>query len=237
MRPIPLLLFSVLLLLGCDDEELSMTMGNPPPRPAADTTVSYLALGDSYTIGTAVGAADRWPAQLAQALAAEERIRVEPLEIVARNGWRTDNLANALAAGPPGNDFDLVSLLIGVNDQYQGFSVRGYTLRFEQLLRSSIAYAGGDTSNVFIVSIPDYAYTPFGGGSQEISDDIARFNAAAAEVAGRYGVTIFDITEISRGGLDDPELLSSDRLHPSGKQYKRWVDEVLLSGVTALLRD
>lgn len=235
-RLLPFLLL-VLLLLGCDDEDLDIAMGNPAPRPPVDTTISFLALGDSYTIGTEVTADKRWPAQLAQALESQEQIRVEPLTIVARNGWRTDNLANALTADPPGNDHNLVSLLIGVNDQYQGFTSRGYRVRFEDLLKRCIEYAGGDTSNVFVVSIPDYAYTPFGNGSQEISADISLFNETAKGVATSYGIPVFDITKISREGLDDPELLSSDRLHPSGKQYKRWVDEVLLNRVTALLSD
>ncbi|MBB4077754.1 lysophospholipase L1-like esterase [Lewinella aquimaris] len=237
-RPINLLLTALLLFTACSDEETFMTLpGNDPDRTATpDTTVSYLALGDSYTIGTSVSASERWPAQLADQLLSRERIKVEPLEIVARNGWRTDNLANALSAGKPGSDFDLVSLLIGVNDQYQGFSVETYVPQFERLLQWSIGYAGGDTLGVFVVSIPDYAYTPFGGGREEVSRDIDAFNEAASAICSRYGIPFYDITPISRDGLTDPDLVASDGLHPSGQQYNRWVSEVLLAKVAGQIR-
>ncbi len=230
----------LLLLAGCgEDDSLMATPMSPaaPTSPApADTTFSFLALGDSYTIGTSVAPEERWPDQLVEQLRQRERIRVEPLEIVARNGWRTDNLANALAAAPPGMSFDLVSLLIGVNDQYQGFSLDGYRKRFETLLQQAITYAGGEAGHVFVVSIPDYAYTPFGGGNPRVSEDIDAFNAGAREIADRYVVPFYSITDISRRGLAEPTLVAGDKLHPSGRQYQRWVEEVLLVGVARQLR-
>ncbi|MCP9237784.1 SGNH/GDSL hydrolase family protein [Lewinella sp. JB7] len=224
-----------LTLLACNTEDNLMTGPdiNPGPSPTVDTVIAYLALGDSYTIGTSVQASERWPVQLTEQLLEREGIRVEPLEIIARNGWRTDNLANALSAGDPGSDFDLVSLLIGVNDQYQGFSVAAYRPQFERLLQRSIGYAGGDSSAVFVVSIPDYAYTPFGGGSESVSRDIDAFNEAAAAVCQSYGVPFYNITPISRDGLRDPALVADDGLHPSGQQYRRWVSEVLRTQVAA----
>lgn len=229
-----------LLLVGCGEDNSPMTTPMPPGGPGghapADTTLSYLALGDSYTIGTSVAADERWPNQLAEQLLQRERIRISPLEIIARNGWRTDNLSNALAAAPPGTTFDLVSLLIGVNDQYQGFAVEGYRERFEELLKDAIAYGGGDTARVFLVSIPDYAYTPFGGGNQRISKDIDAFNAAAREIANDYDVSFYSITDISRRGLVEPTLVAEDKLHPSGLQYRRWVEEVLLAQVARQIR-
>ncbi|WP_198664972.1 SGNH/GDSL hydrolase family protein [Lewinella sp. IMCC34191] len=231
------LLTFLFCFVACTKEEVA-----PPspittqPNVEADTTLSYLALGDSYTIGTSVAAEERWPNQLAQALLEKESIRLEPLEIVARNGWRTDNLSNALHASDPGTDWQLVSLLIGVNDQYQGFNVDGYRSRFRALLESAIRYAGGDTSSVFVVSIPDYAYTPFGGGGAQVSADIDAFNAAAEAISISLGVPFYDIVAISREGLKTPALVAEDDLHPSGLQYRRWVDEVLLDQVAQQIR-
>ena len=229
MRLLPFL--SLLLFFTCHPTRDVVPTGQPNRDLPADTTLSYLALGDSYTIGTSVQPEVRWPAQLANALLAQEGVRLEPLEYVARNGWRTDNLQNALAADPPGEDWDLVSLLIGVNDQYQGFNATGYAGRFRTLLDDAITYAAGDTAHVFVVAIPDYAYTPFGGGNPEISRELDEFNAIARSICEEYGVPFLDIVAISRQGLDRPELVADDNLHPSGRQYGRWVDEVIAPAV------
>ena len=230
MRLLPLI--SLLLLFTCHPTREVVPTGQPSRDLPADTTLSYLALGDSYTIGTSVQPGERWPAQLAETLLVEEKIRLEPLEIVARNGWRTDNLQNALAADPPGDDWELVSLLIGVNDQYQGFNSAGYAGRFRALLDDAIRYAGGDTTHVFVVSIPDYAYTPFGSGDADVSRELDAFNAIGRNVCEELGVPFLDIVAISRQGLDRPELVAEDNLHPSGLQYGRWVDEVIATAVT-----
>lgn len=181
----------------------------------------------------------RWPVQLAEALAERKRIQLAPVKTVARNGWRTDNLINALEAESLATNFGLVSLLIGVNDQYQGFSVSGFRERFGQLLRRAINHAGDDPGKVFTVSIPDYAYTPMGSGNREVSQQIDRFNEAieAEAVAVGYGIPVFNVTDISREGLREATLVAGDGLHPSGKQYRRWVTEVLLARVTALVGD
>ena len=232
---IALRLLLPLLFFTCHPTRDVVPAVQPDPNLPADTTLAYLALGDSYTIGTSVAAEERWPVQLAATLLTREGVRLEPLEIVARNGWRTDNLANALAADPPGNDWDLVSLLIGVNDQYQGFDAAGYAARFRALLDDAIRYARGDTAHVFVVSIPDYAYTPFGGGNADISRELDEFNAIARAVCEEYGVPFLDIVPISRQGLDRPELVAGDNLHPSGLQYGRWVDEVIASAVAQMI--
>ena len=230
---LPLLFLPV---LGCHPSREIVPESTPPPEVSPDTTLSYLALGDSYTIGTSVPATDRWPDQLVQALMTREGIWLSPLEIVARNGWRTDNLSNALSADPPGNDWDLVSLLIGVNDQYQGFDVPGYRERFQALLTAAVGYAGGRPDHVFVVAIPDYAYTPFGGGNEQISAELEDFNAAARGVCGEYGVRFLDIVALSRRGLDRPEYVAGDNLHPSGVQYAAWVEEVITPAVARLAR-
>lgn len=189
--------------------------------------IKFLALGDSYTIGESVAEVQRWPVLLAKAIS-DRGIPCSEPQIIAVTGWRTDDLMSALKDNPPGNDYSLVSLLIGVNNQYQGKSVDEYAADFEALLRSAIAYAGGNASQVFVLSIPDYGYTPFGRDKQhEISQQIDVFNHANKSITGRLGISYIDITEISRDGLTDPELIAADGLHPSEKMYARWVDRIL----------
>jgi lysophospholipase L1-like esterase len=195
-----------------------------------DDPVRFLALGDSYTIGESVPPAERWPVQLADSLS-KRGFSVEVTDIIATTGWTTTNLLNAIdAQDPAANNYNLVSLLIGVNNQYQGIDFNTYEPQFRQLLDSAIVYAGGDTSGVFVVSIPDYAYTPFGqnsGNADQISAELDTYNAMNKSIAEEYGITYFNITPISREGLDDPELVANDNLHPSGKQYTRWVELML----------
>jgi lysophospholipase L1-like esterase len=188
--------------------------------------VRFLALGDSYTIGQSVAIQDRWPHQLYDSLAARG-YQLDSLQIIAQTGWRTDNLSSAMNAAQLDSNYSLVSLLIGVNNQYQGGSASGYAQPFETLLQTAIKLAGGDTSHVFVLSIPDYAYTPFGGGSMTISADIDSFNYINKQISDQYKVKYFDITPISREGLNDPGLVASDRLHPSGKMYREWVRLIL----------
>lgn len=193
----------------------------------------FLALGDSYTIGTAVDDKNRWPVLLANAL--EVRNGTQPaspevdVDIVAVDGWTTRNLINGIEAGRDRllAEYDLVSLLIGVNNQYQGLSTTEYQSEFEELLNTAIAYAGGQAKKVFVVSIPDYAFTPSGEGRADISTALVQFNAIGKSIAERYSVPFYNITPISQHGLEDPTLVASDDLHPSGKQYRRWVNEVL----------
>jgi lysophospholipase L1-like esterase len=187
----------------------------------------FLALGDSYTIGESVAEVQRWPVLLAKALS-YRGITCSEAQIIAVTGWRTDDLMRALKVNPPGNDYNLVSLLIGVNNQYQGKSVDEYAADFEALLRAAIAYAGGNATQVFVLSIPDYGYTPFGKDKRhEISKEIDVFNAVNKFITGRLGITYIDITKISRDGLTDPELIAEDGLHPSGKMYARWVERII----------
>ncbi|MEM6770718.1 MAG: SGNH/GDSL hydrolase family protein [Bacteroidota bacterium] len=223
---------ALLLIFACQDDDDMLTTR---PEVAENLNISYLALGDSYTIGTSVDMRDRWPIQLAKALR-QDSITVTQQAIIATNGWTTSELKAGIAAADLTQTFDLVSLLIGVNNQYRGQPLAGYQTEFEELLNTAIQLAGGDTSRVFVVSIPDYAYTPFGGGREEISTELLRFNAAASVIANDYNVPFLNITPISQQGLDDPELVATDNLHPSGKQYKRWVDEVILQAVIDILR-
>jgi lysophospholipase L1-like esterase len=193
---------------------------------AQPTTLSYLALGDSYTIGESVKEKERWPVQLAKALT-KKGIRVAPPRIIATTGWRTDNLKEAIIKAELKNEYDLVSLLIGVNNQYQGKPASQYAQEFEELLTMAIQLAQGKSSNVFVVSIPDYGYTPFGVPKKEtISKEIDEFNAINQQIAEQHKVAYYSITEISRHGLDDPTLVAEDGLHPSGKMYSLWVNHI-----------
>ncbi len=192
--------------------------------------IRFLALGDSYTIGQSVPAAQRWPAQLKDSLALRGII-TDTMRIIATTGWRTDNLLNAITNQHlQQQHYNLVSLLIGVNNQYQGTPFSQYVNEFPQLLDSAIRYAGGDTSHVFVVSIPDYAYTPYGqstGNQAQISQELDQYNAFNKQVADSFHVRYFDITPISRMGLAQPNLVAPDGLHPSGIQYAQWVKLML----------
>lgn len=215
-----LLLALPLLSVACTDKEPVATIEPPVP---IDSTLTYLALGDSYTIGESVDEMQRYPVQLASQLR-QEGIPVNHVRIVAKTGWTTAELKNGISnANLTDSTYSLVSLLIGVNNQYRGLSLDAYKLEFEQLLEQAIAFADGQPNRVFVVSIPDYAFTPFGNGDAAISAEIDAFNAANRAITEEKGILYFDITPISREGLADPMLVANDGLHPSGKQYARWV--------------
>ena len=189
--------------------------------------VKFLALGDSYTIGESVVANDRWPAQLMDSLNTRG-LEHEDYRIIAVTGWRTDNLRDAIEHAKIKNDYTLVSLLIGVNNYYQGKSVESYKPEFEELLQTAIRLAGGITSRVFVLSIPDYGYTPFGRNNQEeISKGIDAFNVANESITRKLGVKYINITDITRRGLREADLVAFDGLHPSGKMYAAWVERIL----------
>ncbi len=217
-KQIFLLFLPLFLIISCKRETPE------PPATDMEKAVSYLALGDSYTIGESVAASERFPVLLASELRAEG-IPVEEPTIIAKTGWTTSNLQSGIAkANFKEKEFDLVSLLIGVNNQYQGRSLEEYKREFTELLLQSIDLAGGTKENVFVVSIPDYGYTPFGRSRQEaISNEIDCFNAANKRITDSLGVAYINITPISRNGLSDPSLVADDGLHPSGKMYSQWV--------------
>ena len=189
--------------------------------------IRYLALGDSYTYGQNVAENERFPNQLVASLA-KENIQIVNLRNIARTGWTTDELqAGITDAAIADSTFDMVSLLIGVNNQYRNRSIDVYKTEFAELLNQAVKFAGGRKSRVVVVSIPDYAYTSFGGGSARISTEIDNFNAANEQITKANGIAYVNITPISREGIRDPSLVASDGLHPSGKQYGRWVLEMM----------
>ena len=194
------------------------------PIDTAHTVKTYLALGDSYTIGTSVAAELRFPNQVA-ALLSQQGLQVKIPDIVATSGWTTGSLFSALANTPPTATYDIVTLLIGVNNQFQGRSQAEYKIQFTDLLNKAIGYAGGNKARVFVLSIPDYSVTPFAQNSDtaRIAREINEFNAINKQVTNSTGVGYLDITGISREARLDPTLNATDGLHPSGKQYARWV--------------
>lgn len=197
----------------------AMTMIEPPKK--------YLALGDSYTIGESVAEADRWPNQLVRALEAKGK-RYEMPKIIATTGWRTDNLRAAMDGAQLSPEYDLVSLLIGVNNQYQGKSVQAYEGEFTDLLQRAVKLARRKKENVFVVSIPDYGFTPFGEKKQaEITQAIDAFNAVNKAITEKAGIRYVNITDISREGLVKPEYVADDKLHPSGVMYQKWVERIV----------
>lgn len=190
--------------------------------------VRLLALGDSYTIGHGVDEPERWPVQLAARLHQQGIAMADPL-IIARTGWTTDELMAGIEARQPVGPFDLVTLLIGVNNQYRQRSARNYREQFRTLLRQAIAFAGADPRRVIVLSIPDWGVTPFAASrnQEEISAEIDLFNAINRAETEQSGARYVDITPISRRAADDPTLLASDQLHPSGRMYTAWVDLIL----------
>lgn len=193
----------------------------------SEEKVRFPALGDSYTIGQSVSVTERWPVQLIDSLKAKGISCFDP-QIIATTGWRTDNLKAAIQNANLSNSYNLVSLLIGVNNYYRGKSLSAYGPEFEALLNTAIALAGGNKQHVFVVSIPDYGYTPFGMNYQpSISVGIDSFNAANKSITESKGITYVEITDISRLGLQQPDLVASDGLHPSGKMYTQWVMRIL----------
>ena len=188
----------------------------------------YLALGDSYTIGESVDASERFPVQLAK------QLKLGEPQIIAKTGWTTDELDAAIDAAKPKGPYDLVTLLIGVNNQYRGRSADEYRTQFVGLLKRAIGFAGGNAKRVIVVSIPDWGVTPFAEGRDrgKIAREIDQFNAINREEAARAGAKWVDITAISR--RSDPSLVAGDGLHPSATMYAQWVQAILPSAQAAL---
>lgn len=233
-----------LLLVNCSTEnpifEATPTMpnsqNNTNPRAEAipvvktlDHTINYLALGDSYTIGQSVCASCKFPEQLQQSLKNTNTANTYSLKLIAQTGWTTSNLISGINNQNLTPNYDLVSLLIGVNNQYQNKAFSLYEKEFPELLNKSIAFAKGDKNKVIVVSIPDYAYTPYGQGSgnpTKVSTEIDNYNAFAKKYCEENGIVFIDITDITRKGLTNTELVAQDGLHPSEIAYSLFVERI-----------
>lgn len=186
---------------------------------------NYLALGDSYTIGESVDENERFPVQLAKRLQADS-INIEDPQIIATTGWTTDELLAAIKDKNVKDSFNIVTLLIGVNNQYRLRDPENYRGELKQLIEIAINYAGGKKENVFVLSIPDWGVTPFAEGKDrdKIAAEIDLYNKVKKEECEKAGIKYYDITDISR--IKDHSLTASDGLHPSGKMYGLWVDKI-----------
>ena len=188
--------------------------------------VRILALGDSYTIGEAVAVDERWPVRLAAMLRARG-VHVADPTIVATTGWTTDELARGIDSANPRRTFDVVTLLIGVNNQYRGRSSDEYRKQFRSLLARAVGFAGGQPARVVVMSIPDWSVTPFAARRDRahIAQEIDAFNAINRDEAKHAGARYVDVTPISRRAGVEPALLAPDGLHPSGAMYAEWAAE------------
>lgn len=215
-----LLSFSIIFLsyINCGDPSNTKIKENKPD------VIQYLALGDSYTIGESVAIDQRWPVQLVDSLQ-NKGIKINEPLIIAKTGWTTDELQNGIKQVNPKDPFDLVSLLIGVNNQYRGRDAEEYRTQFTELLEQAIVFAGGKEKRVVVLSIPDWGVTPFAAGRDrdQIASEIDQFNTINKNESEQLGVCYVDITPYSREASSDPTLVAGDGLHPSGKMYAGWV--------------
>ena len=199
---------------------------------------AFLALGDSYTIGEAVPESARWPVQLATRLR-EHGIAIDAPRIIATTGWTTDELSAAMDDSTFAPPYALVTLMIGVNNQYRGRDMHEYREQFDVLLARAVHLAGDDATRVIVLSIPDWGATPFGHGSgrdlAQVSMQIDAFNSVAKSATKTRGAAWVDVTPVSREMKRDPSLAAHDGLHPSAAMYARWV-ELILPVVEARLR-
>jgi acyl-CoA thioesterase I len=211
------------IALSCNRKADIMTAVDPSPLDS--TKYSFLALGDSYTIGQGVPQEESWPLQLQKRLL-ENDIAIDTLTVIAKTGWTTVNLLNKIGEQQP-EVHDLVSLLIGVNDQYQSRPFEDFQIGFDTLLQTAIRLAGSK-SNVMVLSIPDYGVTPFGQpNSETIAEELDNYNNYMAQECGHLAIPFINITQISRELGSTNNALASDHLHPSGTQYGKWVEEIL----------
>lgn len=189
---------------------------------------SYLALGDSYTIGEGVSTDKNFPNQLVELLKEDYDVVFGPPEIIAVTGWTTDELKAGIAARKPQGPYDLVTLLIGVNNQYRGREVAEYKAEFEALLDQAISFAGGNYKHVVVLSIPDWGHTPFaaekGVDAHQVAAEIARYNEAKQAVTLAKGVRFLDITAMTKTLAQDTSYLAADQLHYSDKLYLEWAE-------------
>jgi acyl-CoA thioesterase-1 len=245
-------LVSIFLISCSSDEVTPATVVKPQPIvvPPPTTTiptapisnsVKYLALGDSYTIGQSVCETCRFPEQLKTSLKTIYPKSNFSLEVIARTGWTTTNLITAIKNQNLESNYDLVTLLIGVNNQYQHMNFSVYEKEFPQLLNKAIALAKGDKNNVLVLSIPDYTYTPFASNytsenQNRVSSEITRYNNAAESYCISKGVSFISITDITQQGLSKPNLVASDGLHPSELAYKLFVDRIFYK-IKIILQD
>ena len=236
--------FTYVITTSCSSENTTKPLETKPTvtdsslqLETRSETINYLALGDSYTIGESVCETCSFPEQLKKSLKNLNEQNNFSLEIIAQTGWTTTNLISAIEIKNPGAKYDLVTLLIGVNNQYQNKSFSVYEKEFPALVTKAISLAKGSKNKIIVVSIPDYAYTPFGqnyGDPSSISIEIDRYNAFAKSYCEANAITYINITDITRQGLSNTNLVASDGLHPSTAAYALFTERLLPKAVAIL---
>ena len=192
----------------------------------SQNNLSFLALGDSYTIGESVIEEERWPNQMVD-IALNENVMFDQPDIIAKTGWRTEQLIDTLNKINFIKKFDYVSLMIGVNNQYSLKPIETFRLDLIKLLDMSIGYSI-KRDNVVLISIPDWGVTPFAEGydRNRIKEEIDQFNSVIRDIANTNNILYVDVTEISRRAITEKDLIANDSLHPSGKMYKEWAEKI-----------
>ena len=241
MKNIKIIFIVFLILISCNEKntkqdifEIDKDMetiksDNGGETEGSETTIkSYLALGDSYTIGQSVAETDRFPVLLVKDLNIKN-YNFETPKIIARTGWTTGELKSAILQENITKNYDLVTLLIGVNNQYRGNSIEVFRAEFIELLKMAITFAENKPENVIVVSIPDWAVSPYASNrdTSKISKEIDLFNTVKKEETLKMNIKFVDITPISRQAINKPEYFASDGLHFSGKMHQLWVDEIM----------
>jgi acyl-CoA thioesterase-1 len=220
--------FFCLIIVSCGNiNEEVLQLDEQTPVPEANTIFKILSLGDSYTIGQGVCGNCKFPIQLKKSL--ENRFESDTainVNIIAQTGWTTANLIERIKNQSISNDYDLVTLLIGVNNQFQSKEFSIYQSEFPELVNTSIKAANGIKSKVIVISIPDYAFTPFGKGDEEISKEINMYNSFARSYCNTNDITFINITDITRQGLNNTALVANDGLHPSELAYSKFVQRI-----------
>ena len=231
MKNAKIILFLLsIFLVGCSTENKAITNSD------GIKNINYLALGDSYTIGQSVCETCRFPIQLQDSLKKYLPSNVVlTTNIIATTGWTTTNLKDAIATQNPPANYDLVTLLIGVNNQYQNKPFSLYEQEFPELVTTAISKAKGIKNNVIVVSIPDYAFTPFGHGAQNISNGVLQYNTFAQNYCIQNNIKFVNITDITQLGILQPDLVASDGLHPSELAYSKFVLRILPSAKEIIL--
>jgi lysophospholipase L1-like esterase len=217
----------LVLIFGCNATDRKETMGK--------AEVTYLALGDSYTIGEGVAENERYPLLLADSLD-KTGFSLSRVQVIARTGWTTDELNAAMNEADLDASYDLVTLLIGVNNQYRGRTPQDYQPEFAALLQRAVSLANGDPKRVVVLSIPDWGVTPFAQNRNrdQIASEIDAYNQINRQISIDAGVQWLDVTAVSRLAASQPDLLAPDGLHPSGKMYRQWMDDLFPLAMKAL---
>lgn len=236
MKNLTTILFIFILLSCAKNDDYEYVFNNSDDNPideiddVQDSIVSILSLGDSYTIGQSVCETCRFPEQLKDSLISSTQSNAFDLKIIAQTGWTTTNLINAVNNEDLESNYDLITLLIGVNNQYQHLDFSLYQSEFPQLVQMAISAANGNKDKLIVISIPDYAYTTFGQQDyfyDTISPEIDQYNAYAENYCESLDITYVYITDITRLGIEQPELVASDGLHPSELAYSKFVERIL----------